>query len=212
VDCADVTRPRGILVENVTDLRKWELYPVWRLALETLGYHLTELTVTASRHGVPQRRTRLFIVGTRKPSARSFIEFDDAATRHVPEPPFGPHIDWHSGDWRPVSRAMPGAQTRIARAVSNHGPRCLTQHVTGHPGVPLGEPIRTITTQDQWAVVDGDQYRPITIREAARGMGFPEDYRWPERASRSDQIKGLGNAVSPPPARKMIQRLAEVAL
>ncbi len=210
VDCADVTRPFGLLVENVTDLMKWELYPVWRLALKTLGYHLTELTVTASRHGVPQRRKRLFIVGTRKPSRKAFLEFDDAARRHVAEPPVGPHIDWYAGEWRPVSSAKAGARARMEQAVRNHGPRCLSQHVTGHPGVPLHEPIRTITTQDHWCAVDGNRYRPLTIEEIAQCMGFPDGYRWPERASRTDQIVGLGNAVSPPPAATLIARLADV--
>lgn len=211
VDCADATEPRAILVENVPRFKHWRLYPQWRSALEALGYHLTDVVVTSSRHGVPQRRTRLFIAGTRKPQARAFYEFHDVATERVQEPSFGAYIDWEQGNWRPRRAALPGAQERMERAVRNHGPRCLSQHVTGHPGVPLDEPIRTITTKDQWVVVDGDRYRPLTVRETARAMGFPDGYSWPETASRTEQIVGLGNAVCPPPARKLIARLAEVA-
>lgn len=54
-------------------------------------------------------------------------------------------------------------------------------------------------------------YEPLTVRETARGMGFPETYSWPATSKRREQIVGLGNAVCPPPARKLIQRLAEVA-
>lgn len=212
VDCADVTRPRALLVENVPSFREWALYPTWRQALETLGYRLVELTVTASRHGVPQRRTRLFIAGVRSAkAARGMFDLDDAANRHVPEPAFGEHIEWSEGEWRPIASAPADVRARMGRAKRNHGPRCLSQHVTGHPGVSLDEPIRTITGADQWCAVDGDVYRPLTVRETARAMGFPDSYRWPERAARREQILGLGNAVAPPVARKLVSRLAKVA-
>lgn len=210
VDCADVTEPRGLLVENVPSFLRWRLYPQWRAALEALGYQLAELLVTASRHGTPQRRTRLFIAGTRR-SPRSFLDLHDMAHRTTSELPFGPCVEWETGDWRPRTEAGAGAQLRMARAVSNHGPRCLSQHVTGHPGVGLDEPIRTITTADQWVVVDGDRYRPLTVRETARAMGFPDSYSWPDGSKRREQIVGLGNAVCPPPARKLVDRLAQEA-
>ena len=78
-----------------------------------------------------------------------------------------------------------------------HGHTFLTQHVTNHPGVSLEEPIRTITTKEQWALVRGDQYRPLTPRELARGMGFSDSFELPD-VSRVDQVRGLGNAVPPP--------------
>ena len=55
VDCADVTEPRAIVVENVTDFLRWRLYPEWRAALERIGYRLTELRVLAADHGVRRR-------------------------------------------------------------------------------------------------------------------------------------------------------------
>ena len=75
-------------------------------------------------------------------------------------------------------------------------------------GVPLDQPIRTITTKDQWALVDGDRYRRLSIRENTLAMGFPPDYGWPDGATRKDIIKGLGNAVPPPVARTLIERFA----
>ena len=47
----------------------------------------------------------------------------------------------------------------------------------------------------------------LTIRETARAMGFPDSYRWVE-ATRGQTIKGLGNAVPPPLARTIIERIA----
>jgi DNA (cytosine-5)-methyltransferase 1 len=88
-------------------------------------------------------------------------------------------------------------RARIAKGRALHGHTFLTQHVTNHPGVGLHEPMRTITTKDQWALVRGDAYRPLTPRELARGMGFSDDYRLPD-VSRAHQVRGLGNAVPPP--------------
>jgi DNA (cytosine-5)-methyltransferase 1 len=201
VDCADATSPRALIVENVPSFRQWRLYPVWREALRLLGYHLTEHILTASHHGTPQRRSRLFVVGTRRP-----VELE-LATR--PEPAYGPCIDWKAPGWRPWREAAPGAQRRIRAAQKRHGRRFLTQHVSNHPGVPLDQPIRTITTKDQWGIVDGDRYRPLTLREYARGMGFADSYQWPADLSRADAVKGLGNAVCPPVAEALITRVAD---
>jgi DNA (cytosine-5)-methyltransferase 1 len=203
VSCADATRPEALVVENVVDFRRWELYPVWRLALETIGYHLQELELTASWHGVPQRRKRLFVVGTRQPVEAITLP----RTRR--EAAFGPCIDWSAGEWRPICKASQRVRERMAKGRRNCGRRFLSQHVSNHPGVALDEPIRTITTKDQWCAVDGPNYRPLTIREYARGMGFRDDYGWPTGVSRSDAIKGLGNAVCPPMVAQLIERVAD---
>ncbi len=203
VDCADVTEPRAIVVENVPAFRRWRLYPVWREALERLGYHIQERMITASEHGVPQRRERLFVVATRKPA--------DLRLRRRAEKPFGPCIEWDAGEWRPIAGATVKARERMRNARRRHGRRFLSQHVTNHPGVGLDEPIRTITTADQWVVVDRDHYRPLTVRECARAMGFPDRYRWPAHASRRDRIRGLGNAVCPPVATELVRAVQAVA-
>jgi DNA (cytosine-5)-methyltransferase 1 len=201
VDCVDVTEPNLIVVENVLDFRRWRLYATWRQALEKLGYHLQEVVVTASEHGVPQRRTRLFVLASRKRQPR--VEL----ARYT-ETPFGPCIEWNEGRWRPIRDASANARKRMLHARQRCGSQFLTQHVSNHPGVPLTEPCRTITTKDQWAVVNGHFYRPFTIREYARAMGFPDHYEWPLDASRKDVIKGLGNAVPPPVAQQLLEAAA----
>jgi len=204
VDCADVTTPKALIVENVPEFREWRLYSKWRECLETIGYHLTEHVLTASHHGVPQRRRRLFIIGTRRVAKLTL-------PTPTPEPAFGPCINWNEGIWKPVALAPHAVQERIARGRKRLGRRFITQHVTGHPGIPLDEPIRTITTKDQFAAVDGDHYRPLTVRETARGMSFPENYTWPAHASRRDMITGLGNAVCPLQGRDVIEMVKEAA-
>lgn len=202
IDCAEATMPRAIIVENVPAFRAWILYPVWRAALERLGYHVQEHDAHATAFGVPQRRTRAIFIATRKPMA---FEMPSSET----EPAFGPCLDLEAGVWRPTRHAAANARARFAKGRANCGRRFLSQHVTGHPGVPLDQPIRTITTKDQWVIVDGDRYRPLTVREYARGMSFRDSYEWPADATRTDCIKGLGNAVPPEVARGIVRMVAE---
>jgi DNA (cytosine-5)-methyltransferase 1 len=198
IDCAEMTQPRAIIVENVPSFASWTLFDVWVMALEKLGYVVTTSIVRASHLGVPQRRDRLFVVAARR---RIKIEVPS-----VIEPAFGPSL-MEGGSWKRIRDASPGARTRMLRARDRFRVPCLVQHVTGHRGIGLDEPIRTITTQDHWVVVDGDNYRGLSIREYARGMGFADSYRFPE-ASRTDTITGIGNAVCPPVAREVVGQVA----
>jgi DNA (cytosine-5)-methyltransferase 1 len=204
VDCADVTEPRAIVVENVPDFKRWRLYPVWRQALEGIGYTLSEQVVRASHHGVPQRRDRLFVMATKSGSR---VRVNPTTS----EPGFGPCLDPEASRWKHVSQATPSIAKRIAKGRGNHGARFLTQHVTGHPGVGLHEPIRTVTTKVQWGLVDHDHYRMLTVRELARGMGFPDTYGWPKGVSNADAVKGLGNAVCPPVGRDVVRAVLNAA-
>jgi DNA (cytosine-5)-methyltransferase 1 len=205
LDCADQTEPKALLVENVPSFARWRLYPLWRSGLEQLGYHVTEHLIMATAFGVPQRRQRLFIAASR----RGAVEL--VAPRRRVEPAFGPHVQWDTGRWRPIREAGPKAQERMHAGRRRFGKRFVVQHVTGHTGIPLDEALRTVTCQDQWAVVDGGVYRPLTVRETARAMGFPDHYGWPDDATRRDVIKGLGNAVCPPVAAGLVEQLAEAA-
>lgn len=56
-------------------------------------------------------------------------------------------------------------------------------------------------------IVDGDRYRPLTVRETARAMGFPESYAWPAVVRRRQAVAMLGNAVAPPVAAALVRRL-----
>lgn len=206
VDCADVTEPEAIIVENVPAFTRWRLYGLWCEMIRELGYDIDERIVTASKHGVAQRRTRLFLIATRRGVTVRPLRVQEQ------EPAFEPLLETNVPDhlWVPVAAATPGVQARIAKGRANHGRRFLTQHVTGHPGVPLHEPIRTITTaHSHWNLVDGDYYRALTSRELARGMGFRDTYTWDEDLSIGDVTRGIGNAVCPPVATEIVSAVAE---
>ena len=60
-------RPTAVLVENVPELPSWDNGAVligFYEALRDLGYRVDARVLDAYRHGVPQHRARLFIVGT----------------------------------------------------------------------------------------------------------------------------------------------------
>ena len=202
IDCMEATRPKAIIVENVPNFLRWPKYRHWRACIAD-DYTVQEVMLTASHHGVPQRRTRVFIVATRKGANLMF--------RQDGESEIGPHLQYRAGRWRPIADASEAVGRRIAKGRAKFGDVFLSQHVSRHPGVGVHEPIRTITTADQWILVIGSEYRPLTLRETARAMGFPDDYTWPASASRRDVIRGLGNAVCPPVGRDLIRRVAEAA-
>lgn len=205
IDCADVTEPKAIVVENVPAFTSWRLYGWWREGLERLGYTLDVRQLTASRFGVPQRRKRLFIVATRHGVKVPTLIPSDT------EPAFEPCLDYVEDEsWKLVSKAPPGVQERIRRSRVRHGSRFLTQHTRDHYGVSLNEPIRTITTAPcHWNLVDGNRYRSLTGRELARGQGFPDHFVWPETATVDEVTQGIGNAVPPPLAAKVVGAVAE---
>lgn len=205
LDCAEVCRPKAIVVENVPDFLRWDRYPNWRRWLEDLGYLVQEHVLLASDFGVPQLRRRVFITCTLN-HKRVEITPTTPGERHGID-----HIiDWDSGRWRPIESRSGNALRRL-RLAQSIGPRAWVQHVTHHKGLPVSEPFRTITTGDQIAVVKGDMYRPLTVRETARGMGFGDHYAWPKKAKRKDCIKGLGNAVCPPQGAQIVKCVMEAA-
>jgi DNA (cytosine-5)-methyltransferase 1 len=206
IDCAEVNQPRAIVVENVTAFRRWVLYPLWKQALELLGYTLTELVAHASEHGVPQRRSRLFVIGTRN-GRRVSLPLSlavEAASESCLEP-------LCPGGWKLIKSAPEDSRNRMLEAQAHTGNRCLVQHVTGHKGILLSEPFHTITTKAQWVLVSGNVYRWITPRELARGQGFPDSFTWPASLSNTVAKIGIGNAVPPPLARDVVSAVMRVA-
>jgi DNA (cytosine-5)-methyltransferase 1 len=211
IDCADICEPRAVVVENVPAFRHWRLYRWWCDGLRALGYQLDVRELTASRFGVPQRRRRLFIIATRPGIHVGTLSESPTET------PIGPYLLTVGNEqWKPFAEATASVQARIARGRARHGNRFITQHTTAHAGVPLDQPLRTITTAPaHWNLFeatsrrDPGRYRALTGRELARAMGFPDEFIWPDTATVSEVTKGLGNAVCPPVAATLLRQVAD---
>lgn len=125
----------------------------------------------------------------------------------------------------PVTGPLP-----TVSAQGNHhglvGPPADVEHmlvrqntVRSDPGqmcTPITEPARTITTAGHqslvsWepdrAVVEQCTFRMLAPREIAAGMGFAKDYQ--VKGSNRDQVRGYGNAVTPPAAEILVSALVE---
>ena len=201
VDCVAVKRPRAIIVENVKEMMSWELFDLWKQALERYGYHLTLNVLNAADFGVPQSRERLFIVG----SLDSKIEIQTPNRKHVAAAEI---IDFKAGSWSKIAAPGRSARTieRIQAARQDFGDRFLIAYYGAEKtGRDLRKPLGTVTTRDRFALVDRDRMRMLTLDEYRLAMGFPESYRI--ETSRKMGIHLLGNAVCPPVAAEIIRQI-----
>ncbi len=83
---------------------------------------------------------------------------------------------------------------------------------------PVSEPMGTLTTHDRYSVVARPDtvevpdvvdchFRMLTPAEIAAGMAFDPDYK--VKGSNRDQVRGFGNAVTPPCAEVLMSALVE---
>lgn len=206
VSALEFHRPQAGIVENVPEFMQWSLSPAWCQALIALGYAIAPHVVDAADHGVPQNRKRLFIVLTR---SQRPLELQLQKRNHIPVSTI---IDWEAGKWSQINREGRSSATlaRISNGRAKHGDRFLTAYYGNeNGGRSIDRPIGTITTRDRWALIDGDCMRMISVTEARRAMGFPENYILPEQGRLAMHM--LGNAVSPPVARDFIQAIRRAA-
>ncbi|MDX9742154.1 MAG: DNA cytosine methyltransferase [Gammaproteobacteria bacterium] len=208
VSAAEFHRPEVVVIENVPEFARWQLYPAWCASMHALGYALAPMVIDAADHGVPQNRRRLFIVATR---SRHPIELQLQRREHVAAAEV---IDFSAGSWTPICRPgrSPATLARIAAGRASHGNRFLAPYYgsgSGETGRSLYRPIGTITTRDRWAVIDGDQMRMLTKEEARAFMGFPASTMLPPAHRLAMHM--LGNAVCPPVAADLINAIRQAA-
>ncbi|HVS99084.1 MAG TPA: DNA cytosine methyltransferase [Solirubrobacterales bacterium] len=108
-------------------------------------------------------------------------------------------------------------QRNLDRAGLGHlVPRCWREKPTGTTDV-FGRlwwdrPALTIRTEfykpEKGRYLHPSAHRPITVREAARLMSFPDDFVLPEEQAMSSIARQVGNAVPPLLARRIAEALA----
>lgn len=214
ISAAETKMPEWLLVENVPQMRRWKLYEHWRAMLETLGYELEEMVLDAADFGTPQNRQRLFIAG-RLGAAPGLADRFPRPTRKRRETwtPMREVLDLsdEGSGWKPVASKSANVRARVKRSRPRCGEVFLTQHVRDHMGRSLDQPLPTITTGDQMAIVRGDEMRPLTVRENLLGQGFSADYLDGIDLRRKDAIKLIGNAVAVDAAEGLCNAIKEAA-
>lgn len=108
-------------------------------------------------------------------------------------------------------------QRNLDRAGLGHlVPRCWREKPTGTTDV-FGRlwwdrPAYTIRTEfykpEKGRYLHPSAHRPITLREAARCMSFPDDFVFPEHQAMTSVARQIGNAVPPLLAQRIAESLA----
>lgn len=206
IDCAEIRRPRAIVVENVPRFLKWKLLARWLGCLEDLGYGVRVQVVNAARYRVPQDRPRVIITAVQGREAPAIIE------PNGPDVPVRSVIRFGHGEWTRLIDKVPATQARAARGRAAFGERFVMPYNksgSGLTGRSLDRPLGTITNADRWAAVDGDRMRMLSLDELRACMGFRGTYQIPPQ--REHATKMLGNAMVPAVAAAALRTVMEVA-
>jgi DNA (cytosine-5)-methyltransferase 1 len=213
VNFARRLKPRWIVLENVVQLLDWRGYkPVIR-DLRDLGYKILPQVLDASLFGVPQTRRRLFVLCDRDG------EPQQVKSRHRRLRPASDAIRLH-GPWlsKPlyVDNRAEATLERAERAISALGKRIPFLIVYyGSDGAggwqTLDRPLRTLTTLDRFGLVTWEGREPmlrmLQVDELRRAMGFPSSHVF-RHGTRRDKVRLLGNGVTPPVMKSIVETLA----
>lgn len=236
----DESTPMVFVMENVPELLASKEYRDFTRAARVRGYVVRGETLNAADFGVPQRRRRAIVIGSRvgeppwPTQTHSDPDLLDLGT--VPWNTFRDAVaglplrptgrDWHNPrNPRPESvrryKAVPrngGDRFAMQRNLDRAGlgqlvPNCWRNKPSGTTDV-FGRlwwdrPAFTIRTEfykpEKGRYLHPSAHRPITVREAARCMSFPDDFTFSENQSMTSVARQVGNAVPP----LLAQRIAE---
>lgn len=223
VRCVKDVRPKVFVIENVPEFFKDPAWPGVRSAAERLGYKVVGKVLNAADYGVPQRRQRAIIIGSRIGEPEL-----PPQTHRAPGQMFPPGLP----AWRTVRDAIgdlplqPTDENRHDRR--NVGEISLARYRHIPPGGnrknlppelqpdcwkykdPRGggstdlmgrltwdAPSLTIRTQflkpEKGCYLHPQDHRSLTVREGARLQTFPDDFAFV--GSNFQAAKQIGNAV-----------------
>jgi DNA (cytosine-5)-methyltransferase 1 len=215
-------KPKIFLMENVPQLLTSEEFIKIKRMAENLGYEVKESVLHAVEYGVPQKRKRTIIIGSRigtpkhpRPTHVAPHQYNlfnselkpwktvKDAISDLPLKPNGKN--WHIGrNPTPTSlkryKTIPPGGNRF-NLPKELMPECWKRKRTGSTDVfgrlEWNKPSLTIRTEffkpEKGRYLHPEAHRPITIREAARLQTFPDDYVF--IGSNVQVAKQIGNAV-----------------
>jgi DNA (cytosine-5)-methyltransferase 1 len=205
--CVNEVNPKIFVAENVEGILSHDGGRTFKTILKvfrSLGYNIQYKVLNAWDYGVPQKRKRIFIVGTKGnlhfnyPEPKKYRPTLRDALANVPKsegqtyskrreqillhvPPGGSWVNLPVDlqiEYMGKSFYSGGGRRGMARRISWDEP-CLT--LTTSPG------------QKQTDRIHPEETRPFTIREYARIQTFPDE--WKFEGSVQSQYKQIGNAV-----------------
>lgn len=207
-------QPSYVLFENVRGLlthAKGETFKVICAALDQCGYNVQHVVLDARVH-VPQKRRRVFILGTRKdltaPSLCGLPEANPIPPRMLAEILHQPSDE---DRFHPRNYAL---TPKTVQWLYNHQNRKRDEG-----GL---ETVNFITENDLAATLTARYYkdgkeivfldkkygeRKLTPRECARLMGFDSSFILPPKVSSTQLFKQMGNSVVVPCSEAILKRI-----
>lgn len=188
INYAKVHRPLCIVGENVpglANIAKGMALETIKKEIDEAGYNVEVWNLYAPDFGVPQNRTRLFIIGIRK-------DLEGFPTRPLPT---------HNESYRSVKWAIDDLIEISDESVPNQSQYFLASKAKkgngqGDETSRADEPSYTIRANAKSRVqFHYSLGRRLTVRECARLQTFPDDFVFPFSATTN--VMQIGNAVPP---------------
>ena len=218
-----IKKPDIVFLENVTNLlrhNKGETYNEILKCLSGEGYTVSSVVLDSALFGVPQSRSRVYIVGLRTEIYGGVkIDFTPKKTEKTPLRSFlipgdysipisekwQEYIDYYTGKKKAEDLTFTLSKTRanlerIAAGCDLND--CVFQvRSSGVRALSLDEPFPTLTVLNSGGgahiPILSKERRHLSIAEMRNIMGFPSWYDF-SAVSRTDAAKQLANAVCPP--------------
>lgn len=175
--------PPHFVLENVPGMLRSPPWADARAILERAGYTMHAAVLDCSRLGVPQRRRRAFVVGSRTPAVvaayqRAVEALKDARVTTVRDVFPGTRYCWFYARDRRTSQVRPGDQPypTVRRNSAYYPRKAYTRRPTDK--------------------ADLEEARVFNVDELAQIQGL-ENHVWPPDMSRSTRMRQTANAVPP---------------
>lgn len=228
-----VLQPRAFILENLP--KSLNAFTVFDYMEALPGYRIANTVVRYSDFGVPSQRKRLLVVGVRDevdfglktpktvehpPTTRDAFrglsaDADVPELQHVHRDAeyFNPKkagvekwLRSHVPDGKEVDRLLAIYRKRPGRYLIEAQSVVKGPWFYGRGVAKWDKPCLGITGGED--VFHPDTLRPLTIRERARSLGFPDTFVFD--ASYSVMLKHTGNNIPPPPIRHVAAQLKKV--
>ncbi len=205
-------QPKVFIYENVYGVLNHDKGKTWEImqnVFSELGYHIKWQILDAKNYGVPQSRRRLFVVGFRNKKHFDKFEFPMPIelTRHVQyfledNAAIGTILDVN-GNLQHVNDEVGYPDERyflspkILKYVTSPGTKNF-YHENAETNLSVARALLSTMGNSHRASVDNyyttnGRLRRLTVREAHRLMGFPDDYKI--AVSVAQGYKQAGNSI-----------------